>query len=54
MVYAIVDFALKTGIIPIYSATKRICYEKERDDGSKEVTHLYKHEEFKKYKKYEI
>lgn len=51
MVFAIVDFALRTGIIPIYSATKRICYEKNRDDGTTEIRHIYMHENFKKYKR---
>lgn len=47
--YIMVNWALRHGLIPIYSTTERIAEESILDDGSVLNTHEFKHVMFRKY-----
>lgn len=49
--FAIVDYALKKGLVPIYAATKRIA--KETRNGEKvHREYIFEHVRFRKYRQY--
>jgi hypothetical protein len=47
--YIMVNWALRHGLIPIYSTTKRVAEESVLDDGSVLNTHKFKHGIFRRY-----
>ena len=48
-VFYIVDWCFKNDRIPIYATTKRIFQEEKLPDGSIRNTHIFKHENFRKF-----
>lgn len=48
-VYLIVDFALASGFIPVYSTTEREAVEEHLPDGSVRLTHRFRHCRFREY-----
>jgi len=51
--YYFVDFAFNIGLTPIYSTSKRVYSEKANGDGSVKREHIFKHVNFRKYKRYQ-
>ena len=51
LVFYIVDWCLKNNRIPIYSTTKRIFKEENQPDGSIKNIHIFKHVNFRKYRR---
>jgi len=47
--YLMVEFALKHGLIPVYSTTVRQAAEFTKPDGSLKTEHIFKHQLFRKY-----
>jgi len=47
--YIMVNIALKFGLVPVYSTTKREAVEKHESDGAVSLTHRFKHQIFRKY-----
>ncbi|MBL0699441.1 MAG: hypothetical protein JJV92_00980 [Desulfosarcina sp.] len=47
--YIMVNFAIKIGLIPIYSTTERKAVEEHDDDGTVKLTHHFRHRIFRKY-----
>lgn len=47
-VYKCVSYCLKSGIIPVYSTTKRIAEEVKTDEGTK-IIRIFRHVRFRKY-----
>lgn len=50
--FFVVDFCFQNYLIPIYSTSKRIYKEVNNNDGSISRTHVFKHECFRKYRRY--
>ncbi len=48
-VYLIVDFALASGFIPVYSTTEREAVEEHLPDGSVRLIHQFRHRRFREY-----
>jgi len=51
--FYIVDFCFNTGLIPIYSTSERVYSEKTNGDGSIKREHIFKHVNFRKYKRFQ-
>lgn len=47
--YLLVQHAMESGYIPIYSTTERKAEEKILDDGGVQLTHTFRHVCFRKY-----
>jgi hypothetical protein len=47
--YLMVGFALKQGLIPIYSTTQREAEEERQPDGTVKLTHHFQHNIFRRY-----
>ena len=51
LVFYIVDWCLKNKRIPVYSTTKRIFREEKQPDGSIKNIHIFKHINFRSYRR---
>ena len=51
LVFYIVDWCLKNQRIPVYSTTKRIFREEKQPDGSIKNIHIFKHINFRVYRR---
>ncbi len=51
--FFLVDFCFQSNLIPIYATSKRIYEEKINDDGTVERKHIFKHVNFRRYRKYQ-
>jgi hypothetical protein len=49
VVYALVGFAKRIGLVPIYATTERVTVEQKQADGSVLVNKVFKHKRFRKY-----
>lgn len=49
--YLMVDYAFSLGMIPVYSTTVRTVVKTHKEDGVVELTHAFKHNRFRRYKK---
>lgn len=52
-VYFIIDYCFSVGLNPIYSTTYRNYKEKRQKNGSIERIHVFKHVQFRKFKKWQ-
>ena len=50
-VYIMVNFAFDNGLTPVYSTTDRRVVEKHGADGAVELTHVFRHERFRRYER---
>lgn len=50
--FYVVDFCFETGLIPVYASSRREYEEKINEDGSVTRKHLFRHSNFRMYKKY--
>ncbi len=48
-VYLIINFALASGFIPVYSTTEREAMEEHLPDGTVRLTHRFRHRCFRRY-----
>jgi len=53
MTFALVDWCLKNNFIPIYSTTERVFTQEKTYDNKIMNKHIYKHVNFRKFKRYE-
>jgi hypothetical protein len=49
--FLMVHFARETGLIPVYSTTRREAVEEHQPDGSVRMTHHFNHQRFRVYGK---
>ena len=47
--YLLAQHCLKTGRVPIYSTTERNAIETKLDDGTIQLTHIFRHVRYRKY-----
>jgi hypothetical protein len=47
--YLMVQYALRRGLIPVYSTTTRRAVEELQEDGSMKLTHYFYHRRFREY-----
>ena len=47
--YLMVGFAFESGMVPVYSSTKRIVKEEHMPDGTVRMSHQFKHVAFRRY-----
>lgn len=52
MTFAVADWCLSNGRIPLYSTTRRQARELRRPDGLVEMTHVFAHCGFREYRKH--
>jgi hypothetical protein len=52
--YYLVNFSFQSGLIPIYSTSKRVYKEKQNEDGTIKREHIFAHINFRKYRKYYV
>ena len=52
--FYIVDFAIKSGFIPIYSTTQRIYKERKLENGKIERNYIFEHVTFRRYVPYKL
>lgn len=50
MTFALVDWCLREGIVPVYSTTKRV-YEQTEEDGKIVNRHVFRHVRFREYRR---
>jgi len=49
MVFSLVDWCLRKGMIPIYSTTKRTAAETHKESSTIKLVHIFKHVMFRRY-----
>lgn len=47
--FIMVNFAFKSGLIPIYSTTERVADEEHKEDGAVNLVHQFRHRIFRRY-----
>ena len=47
--YLMVNFALESGLVPVYSTTRREAVEEYGENGSIRITHHFRHVMFREY-----
>jgi len=47
--YIMADFAMKMGLVPVYSTTRREAVEERLPDGSISLKHVFRHRRFRRY-----
>lgn len=49
--FLMVNFAIQSGLIPVYATTKRNACEVQQNDGTIRSSHLFRHQRFRLYGK---
>lgn len=49
--FAVVDWCLRMGLVPVHSTSKRVSVEKILEDGTVEKTSRFEHVRFRKYRR---